>query len=141
MATLPSGLSDSIDPSERLARFLRSGSHVAKSLARVKAAAFLPAPDNDTSVFRVDGIQDTEVTALGAEHVPQSSKHGAAVLEAEWVSDEDLLVEAKEPPFRHANIRGWATLEDKVAQKLKRKSVAAILAERSQWVAPASSTS
>lgn len=134
--TLESGLCDRVRPDERLARFLRSGSHVAKSTGRIKAAAFLPAPDDDTSVFRSDGMESNEIRDLAAEHVEQATVHGTALVGANHVFDEDLEVVAVEPPPRHANIRGWPTAEKPDMQKNLRRLKAAAIADESEWLSP-----
>lgn len=133
---LPSGLTNEVKPVETLARFLRSSSHVAKSTGRIKAAGFLPAPDDDTSIFRVTGVEDSEIKKLGLEHVPQSAKHGAALVTARTVLEEDLKIVPHEPPARHANIRGWPTALDAQLQKNQRRLKAAAIAENATWLSP-----
>ena len=96
--TLASSFSQAIDGEESMARFLRQSSYVAKSKERIKHTAFLPAPDNDTSVFRIDELQPTDVQAMAVEHVKERSKNGAAVFKAKVVTDAKLKVVAKEPP-------------------------------------------
>jgi len=132
--TLASSFSQAIDGEESMARFLRQSSYVAKSKERIKHTAFLPAPDNDTSVFRIDELQPTDVQAMAVEHVKERSKNGAAVFKAKVVTDAKLKVVAKEPPPRHANIRGWSMNDDPQMKKSERKTAAMDLAEESSWM-------
>lgn len=134
--TLPSGLPENVLEDEPMARFLRSSSHVAKSTGRIKYGAYLPAPDDDTSVFRREGLDDVELKKLGAEYVPNSVKHGSALILAKVIIDEGLQLIADDEPPRHANIRGWPTLDDPDLQKNKRRLKAAALAEESKWLSP-----
>lgn len=134
--TLPSGLPDQVQASEILARFLRSGSHVAKSTGRVKGAAFLPAPDDDTSVFRSDDLDVISIRVLAIEHVPQAAKHGIALVPASRVFEQGLDVVPEEPPNRHANIRKWPLAEKPDLQKNLRRIKAAVIAEEAEWLLP-----
>jgi len=136
--SLLSGLTEEVQPGERLARFLRSSSHVAKHHGRIKAAAFLPAPDDDTSVFRASGLDDTEVRELGTQHVQSSTRHGTALVAAEKVYAEDLEIvpEEEEGPPRHANIRGWPVSNDPEIQKNQRRLKAEAIASEANWLPP-----
>lgn len=131
---LASDLTPEVDGAELIARFLRQSSYVAKNNGRIKHPAFLPAPDNDTSVFRIDDVSQNDVQILAEEHVKERSKNGAAVFKANAVSDAKLIIKAEEPPPRHANIRGWSMNDDPELQKAERKSAAMILAEESTWM-------
>lgn len=132
--SLASGLPQLIDSKEQAARFLRQSSYVVKSSGRIKHNAFLPAPDHDTSVFRIEGIDQRDVQALAKEHVKERSKNGAAIFRADVVSDAKLHIEAQEPPPRHANIRAWSMNDDPDLRKSERKTAAMVLAEESKWM-------
>lgn len=119
---------------ERLARFLRQSSYVAKSNGRIKYNAFLPAPDHDTSVFRVDGLNANDIETLAKEHVKERSKNGAAMFTASLVNKAKLVIQSKEPPPRHANIRGWSMNDDPELKRSERNTAAMILSEDSKWL-------
>jgi hypothetical protein len=104
MATLPSGLSDSISDDENLARFLTQSSHFIASL--VKPAAFLPSPkERETSVSRHGLDPREELWAIGLSAAGARNLYAAAIFKAQVVRDAQLEVLANEPPPRHAVIR------------------------------------
>lgn len=131
---LPSGLSLSIESGETIARFIRQSNYVAQSTGRIKHSAFLPAPDNDTSTFRVRDLSEQDIRELAVEHVQERAKNGAAIFSASVVAVAKLYIEAKEPPNRHANIRGWSMSDDRELRKSERKTAAMALAEESKWM-------
>lgn len=131
---LASDLSQTIDGEEQIARFIRQSRFVTKGTGRIKHPAFLPAADDETSVFRVDGADQDEIRGMAEEHVKERSKNGAAIFKASAVIDAKLLIEAKEPPPRHANIRVWSMNADLDLRKSERKTSAMILAEESKWM-------
>ncbi|MCH7229060.1 hypothetical protein [Haloferula sp. A504] len=138
MSQLPSGLSAEVDGGEPLARYCTSSSWVAKSKGRVKYQAFMPAPDDDTSVYRSEGMSDGELWAhadryfVNAEGEPYRI-HGAAVVEASCVSEAGIQIIPDEGPPRHANLRGWPLDADLELQKSKRKAVAKRIASEAKW--------
>ncbi|GAB5561214.1 MAG: hypothetical protein SynsKO_28610 [Synoicihabitans sp.] len=87
----------------------------------------MPAPDNDTSVFRTYGLSEVQLSDLLKVH--RSANHGAAIVQVAEIRKEALDVIADEPPERHANIRGWPTSDDPFEQKARRKEVAICIAE------------
>ncbi|MGJ8725777.1 MAG: hypothetical protein ACSHYB_14550 [Roseibacillus sp.] len=131
--TLESSLPATVAGREKLARFVRQ-SRYAKG-GRIRHDTFTPAPDNDTSVFRIEGLETEEIKALAVEHVRERSKNGAAVFLASAVKKAKLILEVKEPPPRHANIRGWSLNEDKELKTSERKLAAMVLAEESSHLA------
>ena len=53
-------------PSEITSRYLRQTNHYTASIGRVKPRAFHPDPNDDkTSIFRVQGLTEDEMWALG----------------------------------------------------------------------------
>ena len=127
-------LADEISASEQLARFLRQSSYVAKLTGRIKYNAFLPAPDHDTSVFRVDRLNFEEIEIIAKENVKERSKNGAAIFAANLVHKAKLEIQSKEPPPRHANIRGWSMNDDPELRRSERNTAAMILSEDSKWM-------
>lgn len=133
MSSLPSGLPETVGLDEDIARFIRCSKYV-RANQTIKHNAFLPAPDNDTSTFRINGLNNEEVGAIAVEHVKEKAKNGAAVCKAKVIAQAELLLVPEEPPFQHANIRGWAMDEDDAAKKSKRMEQAQKLAEESKFM-------
>jgi hypothetical protein len=132
VSDLISGLPTFVAGDEEVARSLTSSSHVAPGRGRIKHNAYLPAPDDDTSVFRCSGRSVEELHALIPEE--RRTRHGAAVVKAEVIREAGVDVIAEEPPPRHANIRGWLRHADPDEQKARRKEIAKIIAESARHV-------
>jgi hypothetical protein len=130
---LPSGLPDVLDDQEDLARFLMSSSHFNATM--VKAAAFLPR-GGEPSVFRHGSEPNDELWQLASDHVPGNrTLHGAAIVRAQHVRAAGLDVAASEPPPRHANIVGWASLDsDPELGKAQQKEQALRIAQHAELV-------
>lgn len=139
MSELPSGLKVHIADSEALARFCTSSSWVARTTGRVKHQAFLPAPDDDTSVYRVDGIASQEIWDLAARYFVNSENkahkhHGAAVVTTGLIRKSGIDAIAHEGPPRHANLRGWPRDQDPVIEKSRRKEIATKIADKASYL-------
>lgn len=130
MATLPSGLSDSISDDEDLARFLTQSSHFSATL--VRPAAFLPSPkDRETSISRHGPEPREELWTIGLSAAGARTLYGAAIFKAQSVRAARLEVTADEPPPRHAVIRGWPWDEaDPELQRAKQKELALLIASK-----------
>ncbi|NOQ80510.1 MAG: hypothetical protein GQ546_14060 [Gammaproteobacteria bacterium] len=105
-----------VDSSEIIARFLTSSSHVAKSKGRIKYASYLPAPDGETSVYRVSGISNHEIDDIGDKYVREPriknggkcTIHGWSEVEAIVILNTKIIIEPKTIPHaRHANLKNW----------------------------------
>lgn len=134
MTTLPSGLPEHVEDSERLTRFLASRSHFNSEMA--KPAAFLPNPKHrNSSVFRMAG-DETEVKAVwDATTDGERTLKGVAVVLAKEVRLQSLDVIAEEPPDAHANLEGWPwSGEDPDLAKAKQKEIASEIARRSTLI-------
>lgn len=133
MMPLPSGLSAVVGDDEPLARFLTQGNLFNTRGAR--PAAFMPNPkDHEKSVFRHGGNPREELWALGVE-AGLPSIQAAAIVAARTVREVGLVVEAIEPPPRHAALRGWPVNQgDRDLQKAACKEIAALLAQRSRVI-------
>src|SRR5688572_28892131 len=134
MATLPSGLAETVDGDEDLARFLTSSSLFNSIM--VKPAAFLPNPrDGETSVFR-HGVEPQDgLWRIARQYaVGERTLHGAAIVKARRIREvESLDVVASEPPPRHANVVGWAwSADDPDLGKAERKEQAARIAQHAE---------
>lgn len=136
MAMLPSGLAETVDGNEDLARFLTSSSHFNSIM--VKPAAFLPNPrDGETSVFRHGAEPRDELWQTARQYaVGERTLHGAGIVKARQVrAVAPLDVVAKEPPPRHANIVGWAwSADDPDMGKAERKEQAARIAQHAELI-------
>ncbi len=118
---------------EEVARSIMSSSWVAKEKGRIKHNAYLPAPDDDTSVFRSTNFSAAAVRALMSDS--RLTDHGAAIVVADKIRASGLDAIASEPPPRHANIRGWPRSADPDEQKAKRKEAAIRIAEHAWHMA------
>lgn len=110
--------------SNELARFLTSSKHFNPAQQRVTHNAFMPRA-GAASVFRVGGLNDARVRAIGKEHIvlgPGRRIHGCGYIGGEHVTRSGLSLEVDNTPPRHANIVGWPP--EKGAQKLKAMELA-----------------
>ncbi len=140
MSLLASRIEDHVHDAESLARFCTSSSWVAKTTGRVKHQAFLPAPDDDTSVYRVTSMTPEEIWGHAEQHFvnPENQPHkhhGAARIEAGHVRTSGIDILAQEGPPRHANLRGWPRHEDPELQKSRRKEIATKIADKASFLA------
>jgi hypothetical protein len=130
MAGLPSGLPDTIQDDEPIARFLTQSSHF--STKNVDPSAFLPGKrDRETSVSRHGREPLESLQSLGLAVVEASDRklHGAAIILGRDIHQASLGIKPDEPPERHAVIQGWPWLEnDPRSQKAQQKERAIILA-------------
>jgi hypothetical protein len=126
-------------PDEVTSRYLRHSNQYAPSIGRVKPHAFHPAPaDHKTSVFRVQGLTESEIWSLGEEHI-QSPSGGELRARAELlvaqIAGVGLQVEPQEPPQRHANIAGWPAEKDELMLKAQELAAVATLRLRTALTA------
>ena len=140
MNSLPSGLPEQVADSEMLGRFCGSSSWFARETKRVKYPAFLPAPDDDTSVYRVTDMQAAEIWELASQHFVDATgqphkHHGIALVRSVDVGNAKIDRVPKEPPPRHANLRGWPVADDPVLQKSRRKEAATKIADKASFLA------
>ncbi len=131
---LPSGLPETVDAAEDLARFLTQSSHYSGSTPR--PGAFLPSPkDRATSVSRHGREPIETLRQLGLAAAGKRPLHGAAIVKARAVRDIGLAVDADEPPERHALIRGWPWFDnDRQLEKAQQKERALQLAAATSGV-------
>jgi len=116
-----------ISSGEVLSRFLFNGNQF--SLNGVKQAAFLPAKNHETSIFRKTklvqfSLYESIKELIASERGMQIK--GVALIEAEKIQLADLKVEIEESKHQwHANIIGWPL------EKHQQKQLALILAQNS----------
>lgn len=118
-----------VNPEEYLARYILQKSQFSAANQRVKYSAFLPAPNGETSVFRISNLSDSEIWRIGNIEVAQKRGLpllGRADILAFQVLSENLKVIPDNIPLRHANIVGWPE------GKSERMSIALELAKNAQ---------
>jgi len=107
---LPSGLPDLVGDQEDLARFLTQSSHF--NAAMPKPAAFLPSPKSqETSVSRHGSEPADQLWQIGRAAAGDRPLYGAAIFKAFNARAAQLDVSSKEPPARHAVVRGWPWID------------------------------
>lgn len=119
-------LTDIVQQSEPIARFICSSSWYSKENSRVKSPAFMPHPDTlDLSVFRIQGLDNDEALEIGEAHVarPDRTLHGFAKVLASTIYDQKLRLHPDNTPPRHADVTGWPI--SKSEQKLIAQQIAA----------------
>lgn len=128
MGILPSGLPDSVDNGEELARFLTQSSQFNSQMT--KPSAFLPSPkDRETSVSRHGSEPRASLWDIGIAAAGERQLYGAAIFRAGSVRSTGLDVAADEPPLRHAVIRGWPWHDiDPGLQKARQIELAIVIA-------------
>jgi len=125
---LGSGLPELIHDDEDLARFLTQSNWYNSTSAKWRA--FMPSiADNETSVYR-HGIDPQEsLWEIGRVAAGSRTLHGVAIVKAQVVRNEGLLVQSDEPPIRHAVLKAWPQIvSDPEMQKAKRMEIAAVIA-------------
>lgn len=118
---------------EPLTRFLIASNQFAASKLRVKPVAFLPGPDETTSVFRTAGLTQNQAWSLGQRHVaaPRNRQlHAMAEFLAADAHELRLAVVADDRPRRHASLVGWPAAKD------ARLQLAQLLAVRARLILP-----
>ena len=103
---------------EPIARYCSQSSHYTASTGRVKPSAVLPPPlDLRTSTFRILGLNNDDIWALGDNVLAGSGKPLLARAETivRIVETVGLQVDPDNNPPRHAHIVGWPP--DKEAQR------------------------
>ncbi len=132
-----------VDPQERISRYLLLAKSFDAKAQIVFAQAFRPPrstkefPVRQTSVYRTQGVGESEIWELGDQFVTQlHSKHwpvlGRADLIARDVSSADLtIVPSPDPHPRHADIEGWPSHDEEIEMKITYLARKALLKIRS----------
>ncbi|MCH7685351.1 MAG: hypothetical protein IH899_01485 [Planctomycetes bacterium] len=118
-----------VDPTELLARYIFSRSHFSRQTGRVKAGAFMPAPNGELSVTRHrDATQDDLWQAgRGIAQSRDRTVYGRADVLAATCVSQRLTVKANpiEGNPNHANVIGWP-MADKATLKLVVEEIAVV---------------
>lgn len=87
-----------------ISRFITESSKI--SSGEVHWRAFIPdKTHNETSVFVITGLEDSQVWDIAAEHRPTTIARGDIAIENVLIPP--LTIVSAEPPPRHMAIRGW----------------------------------
>jgi hypothetical protein len=110
---------------ENVARYIYQSNHYRPSDNTVKHHAFMPPDDKKVSVFRTEGLAESEVWALSDAQGDRIVKARADIV-IRVINATGLQIDPDDEPPRHANIVGWPS--DKEASMEK----ALLLAKQSQ---------
>ena len=117
---------------ESLGRYLTEKAYFSVIKNAVLPKAFMPPPNLELSVFRIDGLRLEQIWEMGERQVlatmPKSVAgtkriNGIADIKVYKVQQLDLNVQPTASPPRHANICGWP--EEKERQKSIAQELAA----------------
>lgn len=113
-----------IGSQENLTRFIFSSSHFSAENNRLKHNAFLPAPNGETSVSRIDELPAEDIWKIGGQIsvARKQTLYGRGDIPASKVFAAGLDAVPAEPPPHHAIIVKWPT--EKSSQKLKAMELA-----------------
>lgn len=123
-----------IDDSEKIGRFIFSKSHFSKENKNVRYGAFMPAPDNKASVYRIDNHTEEQIAFIDQEFVSgkrtdnRKSKARADIFASQIRETKLDVIPDPTPHKQHANIEGFSS------EKSKRKLEAIELAEKATLV-------
>jgi len=108
--------SATVEESECITRYIFEKKRYSKVNKRVKYKAFIPPPNGQMSIYRIDELEDATIWELAREYVePQYGKRALARADtsAEKVFAESLsIVPNVDPHPRHAEMTGWPSNED-----------------------------
>ena len=96
----------SVPPNEKLARFIFSKKHFSVEKREVKFKAFIP-DGTDISVYRISGLSEREVWAIGRKYVQRGKRliKARADFLAKIVYENNLhVLPTTTPHKRHANV-------------------------------------
>jgi hypothetical protein len=101
----------SLSPAEEITRYVLHKTQIIPTKEKVRYNVFLPAPNGETSVFRISTLGDEQIWNIGREIVAdpqQKSVKGRADFAAARVYDVELSIDPDTTSHElHANIVGW----------------------------------
>jgi len=123
---------DNVAVSEQIARYILSKRYFSVSNRAVKYGAYLPAPNGETSVYRISNIPEKEIWDIGREYVAEPSKRtlyakGDTTAALITKTGLEIVPETTSHPL-HANILNWPT------EKHEQKMVAVEIANEATLV-------
>ena len=100
-----------VETTETICRFILDKNYFRKADLGVKHNAFMPAKNGEVSVYRIDGLERSELEEIGSNYVAKPRGKpliGFANVKAEVPLANGLRgLGTKEPHSRHANITNW----------------------------------
>src|SRR5712691_5176414 len=99
------------DKGESLARYITQRNHIRFSNSTIRHNAFMPPPSGRFSMYRISGLLEDEIWAIGKKFVADVLKkplQGRGDLNSKLLYEQGLTVQsAPEPHPRHVNVVGW----------------------------------
>ncbi len=137
----PDTLSPSVDPSERLSRFILTKRYMKSAQKRVTPQAFMPSNKNgETSVYRTEQCTDAAIWEIGNGYVTALRLDSKPVIGRGDLITQDVIkhslrvIASPDSHPRHANIVDWPV------EKAPRLMLATELALRATLVISPTST-
>jgi len=116
-----------VEPDELLARYIFSDRHFSREKRRVKAGAFIPAPDGAISVTRHREATQQEVWQVGRAIARLRNSTLYARADVLSATCENWQLRSEAAPIHgnpnHANVVGWP-MQDKARRKLIAEEIA-----------------
>ena len=124
----------SVAASEQIARYILSKRYFSVSNRTVKYGAYLPAPNGETSVYRISNISEKGIWDIGCKYVAGPSKrtlHARGDTAAVAITKTGLEIASETTPHPlHANIVNWPSEKD------EQKMLAVEIANKATLVMP-----
>jgi hypothetical protein len=125
---------DSVVASEQIARYILSARYFSITKRTVKYGAYMPAPNGETSVYRISNIAENEIWDIGRKYVAGPSKRTLRArgdTTAELITKTGLEISPETTPHPlHANIVNWPSEKD------EQKMLAVEIANEATLVTP-----
>ncbi len=113
-------MDEAVSADENITRFINQKAYFRPGDRSVKHNAFMPNRDGEVSVYRITGIDDSEVYAIGTEYFAEITGKplmGRADIIASEILRHELSIQSHQDPHpRHANIIGFP--DEKSKQRL-----------------------
>jgi hypothetical protein len=120
--------------SEQIARYILSARYFSITKRTVKYGAYMPAPNGETSVYRISNIAENEIWDIGRKYVAGPSKRTLRArgdTTAELITKTGLEISPETTPHPlHANIVNWPSEKD------EQKMLAVEIANEATLVTP-----
>lgn len=107
---------DGVEASEQIARYILTKRHVSVTKGIVRPAAYMPASNGETSVYRISDIAEKEIWDIGRKYVAEPSgrtlrARGDSPAAAITKTGLEIVPETTPHPL-HANIVNWPSEKD-----------------------------
>jgi len=125
---------DRVEVSEQIARYILSKRHISVANGIVRPAAYMPASNGETSVYRISDIAEKEVWDIGRKYVAGPggrTLHARGDTPAVAITKTGLAIVPETTPHPlHANIVNWPSEKD------EQKMLAVAIANEATLVTP-----